>query len=285
MKSLYIQPLTLKRFFIYSFAVHAVIAAIIFVIHPAKTRNAGEEFYADLVSPEELLPKKKPLIIPMPKVMRPPPSRPRAVAPPPAIHSGKSQPEKESSEGIRKIPPGEIENGKTGPSPSQDKIAPGGITGEIKPGPSMGEIIVKTNNIVPNLFDKKIIGDLAARDIEKEDKKIYKGRPIALDTKEYKFWNYNQRLKERIESVWHYPDEAAQKGIYGDLVIKFTITKKGQLEAAELIRGSGYPILDNAALEALKEATPYWPLPEEWHMEAYTIEGNFTYTFNRSFIR
>jgi len=55
--------------------------------------------------------------------------------------------------------------------------------------------------------------------------------------------------------------------------------------AVELVRGSGYPILDKAALEALKEASPYWPLPEEWGMEAYTIEGNFVYNIYRSFIR
>jgi protein TonB len=138
--------------------------------------------------------------------------------------------------------------------------------------------------VEPDLFDKNIIGNIAKRNIEK-GKKVNKGKPITLDTKEYKFWNYNQRLKERIESAWHYPEEAAQKGIYGDLVIKFTIRKNGQLGAAEIVRGSGYPILDKAALEALNEASPYWPLPEEWGMDAYTIEGNFVYTLDRSFIR
>ncbi len=282
-----IFALTLKRFFIYSFAVHAiVIAAIIFIIPPAKTRKAGKEFYTDLVSPEELLPKK-PRILPAPKVRQLPPSRQRIAAPAPAIRGGKSVPGKETSQSVSKSSPGEIKSSNVGVGslPSVGRIAPGGISGESKTGPSKGGNIGKPENVEPDLFDKNIIGDIAKRNIEKEEKTVNKDKPITLDTKEYKFWNYNQRLKERIESAWHYPDEAAQKGIYGDLIIKFTIRKNGQLGAAEIVRGSGYPILDKAALEALNEASPYWPLPEEWGMDAYTIEGNFVYTIDRSFIR
>lgn len=195
-------------------------------------------------------------------------------------------PGKETSQGVPKSSPGEIKNSEVGSLPSVIKIAPGSISGERKTEPSKGGNIGNPENVEPDLFDKNIIGNIEKRNIEKEKKvkkvnkvnKVNKDKPITLDTKEYKFWNYNQRLKERIESAWHYPEEAAQKGIYGDLVIKFTIRKNGQLGAAEIVRGSGYPILDKAALEALNEASPYWPLPEEWGMAAYTIEGNFVYT-------
>jgi protein TonB len=279
-----IFALTLKRFFIYSIAVHAiVIAAIIFIIPTAKTKKAEKEFYADIVSPEELLPKKS-RILPVPKVRQSPPSRPRVVAPAPAIRGGKPSPEKENSQAVPKSSPSEIKSSSVGSFPSVSKIAPEGISGENKTRPSGGNI-GKPENLEPNLFDKNVIRDIAKRNIEKEEKKANKDKPITLDTKEYKFWNYNQRLKERIESAWHYPDEAAQKGIYGDLVIKFTIKRNGQLGAAEIVRGTGYPILDKAALQALNEASPYWPLPEAWGMDAYTIEGNFVYSIYRSFIR
>jgi protein TonB len=165
---------------------------------------------------------------------------------------------------------------------------PGGISDEIRKEPSRGENVGNTGNAgtsIKDLFDKNIIGDLAKRNIEREETKINGDKPITLDTKDYKFWNYNQRLKERIESVWHYPDEAAQAGIRGDLVIKFSIKKNGQLGGAELVRGSGYPMLDKAALEALIEASPYWPLPEAWGMDYYTIVGNFVYTISSAFIR
>ncbi len=278
-----IFALSLKRFFIYSFAVHAVIiAAIIFIIPPAK-KKAGREFFADLISPQELVPRK-PRALPAPKVRQSPPSRPKAASPAPVMRGGKSRPGKETSQSVQRSSPGEIKAGNPGSLPSVSKGTPGGISGETKPGPSRGGNTGKPGNEgpSPDLFDKNIIGALAKRNIEKEEKK---DKAFAFDAKEYKFLIYNQRLKERIESIWHYPEEAAEKGIYGDLIIKFTIKKNGQLGAVELVRGSGYPVLDKAAVEALKEASPYWPLPEEWGMDAYTIEGNFVYTIYRSFIR
>jgi protein TonB len=276
--------LSLNRFFIYSFVVHAIIiAAILFIIPPERNKNAGEEFFADLVSPEELIPPK-PHVSPMPEARQVQPSRPQSA---PAIHSGPSQSGKETSQSVQRSSPGEIETDSPGPFPSVSEGAPGGISSETKAEPSRGETIDRPGILgpSPDLFDKNIIGAIAKRYIEKEERKLKNDTPFSLDTKEFKFWNYNQRLKERIESAWRYPAEAAEKGIYGDLVIKFTIKKTGRLGDVEIVRGSGYPFLDKAAMEALKEASPYWPLPEEWGMDAYTIEGKFIYTLNRSFIR
>jgi protein TonB len=51
-----------------------------------------------------------------------------------------------------------------------------------------------------------------------------------------------QRLKEKIESSWRYPLEAARQGIYGDLFVQFTIKKNGELGAVTLTRTSGHKI-------------------------------------------
>jgi protein TonB len=135
-----------------------------------------------------------------------------------------------------------------------------------------------------NLFDRNIVGDIAKKEIEKEAKEKAE-KTFTFDTKEYKFLIYNNRLKERIESIWLYPPDAAAQGIYGDLVIKFTIKKNGMLGAVEIIRTSGRKNLDDAALKALKNGEPYWPLPDEWGMEAYTIEGHFVYTIYGYYMR
>ena len=134
------------------------------------------------------------------------------------------------------------------------------------------------------LFDKNIISDIVKRDIEKNDKEN-KGKTFTFDTSEYKFLIYNRRLKERIENIWKYPPEAAERGIYGDLIIKFSIKKNGRLGDVELVRTSGHKDLDDAAIKALKDGAPYWPLPEEWNMEAYTIEGHFIYTIYGYYVR
>lgn len=139
------------------------------------------------------------------------------------------------------------------------------------------------------LFDRNIIGDLAKRESEKEmrerEEKGEKGKSLTLDTKDYKFLIYNERLKERIENIWIYPHEEASRGIYGDLIIRFTIKKNGTLGAVELMRTSGHQNLDTAAMRALKDGEPYWPLPDEWGMDAYTIVGHFVYTIYGYYLR
>lgn len=132
------------------------------------------------------------------------------------------------------------------------------------------------------LFDESIIGSLAKKDMKKEEREE---KVFTFDAKEYKFLLYNKRLKERIESIWIYPPDAAAKGIFGDLVIRFSIKKNGRLGEIELIRTSGHKSLDDAAIKALRDGEPYWPLPEEWGMDIYTIVGHFIYTIHGYYIR
>ncbi|MBA4348820.1 MAG: energy transducer TonB, partial [Thermodesulfovibrio sp.] len=108
---------------------------------------------------------------------------------------------------------------------------------------------------------------------------------ITFDTEEFKYYGYLQRLKEKIEGLWKYPHDAAERGIYGDLYIKFTIKKNGKLGAVELVRTSGHKSLDDAAIKALKDAEPYWPLPDELDKEGLTITGHFIYSIYGIYIR
>lgn len=130
-------------------------------------------------------------------------------------------------------------------------------------------------------FDRDIIGKFA-----KKDKEVAKpDSGITFDTKEFKYYGYLQRLKEKIEGIWRYPSDAAEKRLYGDLYIRFTIMKDGRLGAVELVRTSGYKSLDDAAIKALKEAEPYWPLPDEWEENRFTITGHFVYSLYGAYIR
>lgn len=131
------------------------------------------------------------------------------------------------------------------------------------------------------LFDKEILDRLARKD--KEDLKPDKG--ITFDTNELKYYSYMQRLKEKIEGIWRYPPEAAEKGIYGDLYIRFTIKRDGRLGNIELLRTSGYRNLDEAAMKALRDAEPFWPLPDEWKKEDLIITGHFIYSLYGVYLR
>ena len=91
-------------------------------------------------------------------------------------------------------------------------------------------------------------------------------------------------LKEKIEGIWEYPKEAARKKMSGELYIMFTIKRKGELGEVEVVRTSGHRILDRAAVKALKDAAPFWPLPDNWPDEQIEINGRFIYLYGRAVV-
>ena len=102
--------------------------------------------------------------------------------------------------------------------------------------------------------------------------------PVSLDTKEVKYASYFARIKHQIERVWIYPLAAAERGISGDLLLTFRISKDGNLMGVRLVDKSGHEILDVAALKAVKEAAPFYPFPKNIQRDKLTILANFVYT-------
>ncbi len=101
-----------------------------------------------------------------------------------------------------------------------------------------------------NLFDKKTIEKFASKAPPAD-------RAITFDTSEFKHRGYMRLLKERITSIWKYPKEAIKLGLSGELYVKFTIKKNGELGKTQILRTSGYRHLDKAVVKALKDAQPF----------------------------
>jgi protein TonB len=278
--------LRLKKFFTCSIILHALILYGISLI-PAPEKRQPSAFFAKLISPEEAIiqeaePRQRKII---PKVI--PPRMPEKPVFPQTALKERHIPEKPL---LPRIVP------KTRPVPSDEKpVVPGEGREKGRPLPEGvyprddGE---KGTEGAPdtekyeepgflekgNIFDSNVIGDIAKSDPGKAGRRKGKDRSITFDTDEYRYLGYMRKLKERIESIWRYPPEAKKRGIYADLRIRFTIKKNGLLGRVQLIRTSGYKMLDDAALQALKDGEPYWPLPDEWDMESYTIMGHFIYS-------
>lgn len=73
--------------------------------------------------------------------------------------------------------------------------------------------------------------------------------------------DYNQYLKQlekRVNSVWRYPD-----GVSGvqKVTVRFTLDRAGKLSQAEILESSDARI-NASALEAMKRASPFPPIPE-----------------------
>jgi protein TonB len=280
--------LTIKKFFVFSIVVHGIVGLVLYFMPQAEVKKP-EEFHASLVSPEELLnpgtknlQKIKPAV-PLPKTLK------KMKSLPPQAHSlPLSKPQPPSAE--KPEMPGE---GK-----KRVKSLPGG--GSPKPGGGKeGEREIKdTKNARESakpgfsggasLFDRKTIEEIARRDTGYggyAGKQGDRDNPITFDTQEYLYEGYMTKLREKIESIWEYPPEEAAKGHYGDLKIRFTIKKDGRLGEVVVERTSGYPSLDKAALKALRDGEPYWPLPDAWHKDSYAILGHFIYSLYGSHLR
>jgi periplasmic protein TonB len=108
---------------------------------------------------------------------------------------------------------------------------------------------------------------------------------IDLDNREPIYVDYLALLKRRIERVWGYPPEAANSGISGDLLLIFTLNKSGTLIDLRLIRSSGFPVLDEAAIRAVKLAAPYDPFPTYMGTDPWNIRASFTYYLPYGFRR
>jgi len=73
---------------------------------------------------------------------------------------------------------------------------------------------------------------------------------------------YQQLIKEKIEENKRYPLLARNKGIEGEVWIKFEILKDGKVKNINVVKSSHHQILDKAARESIKKANPFPPFPE-----------------------
>ena len=108
---------------------------------------------------------------------------------------------------------------------------------------------------------------------------------VTLDTDEFKFISYNRWLKAQVESVLKYPELAALSGLQGTLYIEFDILKDGSLGNLELLKSSGYKILDDEALRSIRASAPFQPLPDEWNMKQYSIRAAVIFYLNETYVR
>ncbi|MEO5361884.1 MAG: energy transducer TonB [Nitrospirota bacterium] len=287
------EKLMLDRYITISILLHALVfGLILYLIKGHKEPLVGERpLMARIVTPDvkappppQAPPQQRFDSQPQPKLPQTP-SQPQPVhkAPPPLPQ-------------IKPVP----QSKPVPPQPKQSKISKPKETGGIEPAarpvlpksePSAAEAPPQPSPQTPpqapklsgigSFFDKDIIGKHAmasiARDRSSPNSKEGSGNSISFDTSDIRYAAYMRRLKEAIESAWQYPADAARRGIHGDLNVSFTINKNGTLKAVDVMRTSGQRSLDDAAVSSIKDAAPFWPLPEEWGKDSFTVKGHFVY--------
>ena len=97
----------------------------------------------------------------------------------------------------------------------------------------------------------------------------------AIDAKYLDDW---RRRIERIGNI-HYPSEAKQKHLYGQLRLAVSILPNGYVDDIEILHSSGIRILDDAAMRIVRLAEPFDTFPTELKKEVDQLEIIRTWQF------
>jgi TonB family protein len=87
------------------------------------------------------------------------------------------------------------------------------------------------------------------------------GKYRSVDAFGLKHFSYLIGVQRKIELVFSVPFFGSPQGQVGVPIVGFTIQRNGQLSEAILLRSSGYGIIDQALIEAVRRAAPYGPFP------------------------
>jgi len=82
---------------------------------------------------------------------------------------------------------------------------------------------------------------------------------------------YLRTLRARLERARVYPMEARDRGWSGAATVRFVIGRDGSVERLELVAGSGKRVLDEAALDAVRRASPFPSFPPELRRETLDL--------------
>lgn len=263
--------MNLKRYIIISVLTHLLLFGILVVILPVQEPGLPV-FDVDIIAQRDLPDNAEGKTVKPPLQRRKKPVRPLPRPKPPDPN----------------LPP-ETMFGGDGSSPARDIPSPpraalGGNEKKQKPSDASqsGDNPLEQDTETPRnprdfLFDRETIERFAR-------KPAREGKSFSFDAPEFHHRGYMRLLKQRIESIWQYPENMAERGISGDLYISFHIRMDGSLGEVRLVRTSGYRDLDEAAIQALKDSQPFWPLPKDWEQDGLEITGHFIYLLGRTYI-
>lgn len=104
---------------------------------------------------------------------------------------------------------------------------------------------------------------------------------ITPDTRAASLAPYLDSWRRKVEHVGtlNYPTAARIPGVKASPVVEVGIAADGTLDRAVIRRSSGYPELDNAALQILKLASPFDPFPPELTSEYRVLRFAYEWQF------
>ncbi|MDX1625170.1 MAG: energy transducer TonB [Wenzhouxiangellaceae bacterium] len=107
---------------------------------------------------------------------------------------------------------------------------------------------------------------------------------ITANTREHLYASYMRSWVAKVERVgnMNYPDQARQQNLSGSLVLSVDVLADGSIERVQILRSSGFDLLDEAAVRIVRLAAPYAALPPEIREETDVLTITRTWQFSPS---
>lgn len=95
---------------------------------------------------------------------------------------------------------------------------------------------------------------------------------------------YLHNWRTRVEALGnlHYPERARRESIEGSLRLLVALMPDGSVRDVRILKSSGQPLLDQAALRIVHLAAPYQPFPPEMRGEVDILEIIRTWRFEKN---
>ena len=105
---------------------------------------------------------------------------------------------------------------------------------------------------------------------------------VSAETTDPVYAGYVEEWRRRVEIIGnlYYPQDLALKGISGDLLLDAAIDREGKIKSVRILRTSGNSVLDNAAINIVKLASPFSPLPKKIIEETDILHITRTWKFS-----
>jgi TonB family protein len=113
------------------------------------------------------------------------------------------------------------------------------------------------------------------------------GEPVPLDTPDARYSEYFDRVRRMIKERWGYPcvkNALTRECEYktASLVVEFGIAKDGRVPFVTVRQSSGWPIYDDYAVNAIKLAAPFPPIPDAISKKGLPVLARFNYIVDTS---
>ena len=105
---------------------------------------------------------------------------------------------------------------------------------------------------------------------------------ISVDTRESTIAAYLDNWKRRIEAVGdeYFAELGELEGLTGSPTLEVKIEASGQLSEVVIRKSSGSRVVDQAALDILRRASPYDPFPDEVREEYDRVLFAYKFLFS-----